>query len=107
MGEIVANFNRDKVFILPKDTEIPTGLVLLKEKEDQYSLQTSNECDLTTFHEKIASFVSDKFVQGVKQTYFDKFDHPVWTGIEADEKIRERKRKGRVRQRRKVNGQYV
>ncbi len=70
--EILANFRGQCIFVLPKDTELPSQFTLLHEHTDHYSLQTTQPVSLKEFNQRLTAFLNS-FEMIDKATYMVRY----------------------------------
>eukprot|EP00160_Parvularia_atlantis_P019740 Unigene7874_Nuclearia_a/m.24187 Unigene7874_Nuclearia_a/g.24187 ORF Unigene7874_Nuclearia_a/g.24187 Unigene7874_Nuclearia_a/m.24187 type:complete len:155 (-) Unigene7874_Nuclearia_a:57-521(-) len=80
LKEVLATFRgrRPFVFTIPKDTPVPTDLVLLHEHTDHYSLQCDRPMPLSELNARLTRFLAD-----CRSQTLDEFlkEHPVTTAF--------------------------
>ena len=72
MYELLSNYRGNTLFLIPKDTPIPSQLILYLEHHDHYSLQTSVKCTEKELNNNLTTFISRMQVI-TKQAYFEQF----------------------------------
>ena len=60
------------VFVVPQGVHIPHDLILLHERGDHFSLQTSIPCSPQNLNSRLSDFMSDKIVL-TKEEFFSRY----------------------------------